>query len=73
MNEPHQSDEVAGLRVISVQRAADRLDCSRSHVYRLIANGQLRAVEIKAGGKRPKTRIYPQDLDEFIEANTRIA
>ncbi|UUW88428.1 helix-turn-helix domain-containing protein [Pimelobacter simplex] len=62
-----------GLRVISVQRAAERLDCSRHHVYRLIAAGKLRAVEIKVSGARPKTRVYPEDLDAFIEANTRTA
>lgn len=62
-----------GLRVISVQRAAEQLDCSRHHVYRLIAAGKLRAVEIKVSGARPKTRIYPEDLDAFIEANTRTA
>lgn len=57
--------------LLSPARVAQRLDCSRPHVYGLIAAGRLRAVEIKATGTRAKTRIREDDLEAFIDANTR--
>lgn len=60
-------------RLVAVTKAAEVLDCSRGHVYGLIAAGKLRAVETKAKGAKSKTRIYESDLAAFIEANTRTA
>lgn len=60
-------------RLLSVTEAAEVLGCSRGHIYDLISAGKFRAVEIKATGKRSKTRIYETDLAAFIEANTRTA
>lgn len=57
--------------LLSPAKVAQRLDCSRPHVYGLVAAGRLRAVEIKATGTRSKTRIREEDLEAFIEANTR--
>jgi excisionase family DNA binding protein len=61
------------VQLLGIPRVAERLDCSRTHVYRLIAAGELRSVEIKATGKRAKTRVRSDDLNAFIEANTRVA
>lgn len=58
-------------QLMSITKAAERLDCSRGHVYNLIAAGQLRAVEIKISGPRPKTRVRSEDLEAFIEERTR--
>jgi len=60
-------------QLLSVTKAAEVLDCSRGHVYGLIAAGKLRAVETKAKGAKSKTRVYESDLAAFIEANTRTA
>ncbi len=60
-------------QLLSITRAAEVLDCSRGHVYGLIAAGKLRAVETKAKGVKSKTRVYESDLAEFIAANTRTA
>lgn len=60
-------------QLLSIPNAAAHLDCSRAHVYRLIATGRLRAVEIRAVGKRPKTRVRAADLEAFIDAHTRSA
>lgn len=60
-----------GVQLLSIVTVAERLACSRAHVYRLITTGQLRAVEIKATGTRPKTRVRAEDLDAFIESHTR--
>ncbi len=60
-------------QLLSPARAAQVLDCSRPHIYGLIAAGRLRAVEIKATGTRSKTRIREEDLQAFIDANTRSA
>jgi excisionase family DNA binding protein len=52
--------------------AADRIRASESHVYRLIADGKLRAVDIaQPGSRKPKTRVRSDDLDAYIEASTR--
>lgn len=59
-------------QLLSIPRAAAQLDCSRGHIYHLLAAGKLRAVEIAATGKRSKTRIRAEDLDAFIEAHTRV-
>jgi excisionase family DNA binding protein len=58
-------------RLLSITAAAEALDCSRGHIYGLIAAGHLRAVEIKAKGARSKTRIRAEELEAFIDANTR--
>lgn len=58
-------------QLLSIPQAAARLACSRGHVYNLIAAGKLRAVEITATGKRPKTRVRLDDLETFIEEHTR--
>jgi len=58
-------------RLLSIPAAAEQLDCSRSHVYGLVAAGHLRAVETKASGTRSKTRVRRDDVDDFIERQTR--
>lgn len=60
-------------RLLSIATVAGRLDCSRGHVYGLIAAQKLRAVEIAATGSRSKTRVREEDLEAFIDANTRTA
>lgn len=60
-------------QLLSVTKAAGRLDCSRGHVYNLIATGHLAAVEIKALGTRPKTRVREADLEAYIDQHTRVA
>lgn len=60
-----------GTRLLSMPDAATRLGCSRTYVYRLIESGQLRSVDISVtGNKRPKTRVYADDIAKFIEART---
>lgn len=51
---------------------AERLGCSENHVYRLIASGALRAVDIgQPGARRSKTRVRSDDLFDYIEKQTR--
>lgn len=62
---------MTSTQLLSIPTAADRLACSRAHVYRLIAAKALRGVEIRTpGSKRPKTRIRADDLEAFIEGRT---
>lgn len=58
-------------QLLSIPRAAEYLDCSRAHIYRLISAGKLRSVETKAVGSRTKTRVRAEDLQAFIDAHTR--
>jgi len=45
--------------------------CSDQHVYRLIAAGELRTVDIATpGARRPKIRIRSDDLADYIDRNT---
>jgi excisionase family DNA binding protein len=62
-----------GVTLHSVIETAELLGgCSDMHVYRLIAAGELRAVDIATpGAGRPKTRIRSDDLADYIERNTR--
>lgn len=60
--------------LLTIPQTREQLGCSENHVYRLIASGQLRAVDIRPrGSKRPKTRIRRDDLHAFIDAHTRTA
>lgn len=61
-------------QLLTVHEAAERLRCSDMTVYRLIADGSLRAVDMRpAGSRRSKTRVRDDDLAEFIDARTRTA
>jgi len=52
--------------------AAEVLHCSEMHVYRLIAAGELPAVDIaNPGAGRSKTRIRSDDLAAYIDRKTR--
>jgi excisionase family DNA binding protein len=57
----------------SVTETAELLGgCSDMHVYRLIAAGELRAVDIATpGAGRSKTRIRSDDLAGYIDRKTR--
>lgn len=54
----------------SITEAAKILDCSRGHVYNLIAAGELSAVDIGITG-RPKTRVLASELEAYIDRHTR--
>lgn len=57
--------------VYTINETARRLGCSRTHAYKLIAVGLLRAVDISAPGSgRSKTRVRPDDLAAYIEQQT---
>ena len=54
------------VKLISVPAAAERIGCSRSHVYNLIAAGRLKPYDISLKG-RSKTRLAEADVDQFID------
>ena len=61
-------------QLLTMLQAADRLSCSDDHVYRLIAAGVLRAVDVALpGAKRSKTRVREDDLVLYIDRQTRKA
>jgi excisionase family DNA binding protein len=62
------------VRLLPIPAAADRLGCSENHIYRLIAAGELDAVDIaQPGARKAKTRINEANLDAYVEARTRRA
>jgi excisionase family DNA binding protein len=61
-------------KLLSMPDAAERLGCSRGYIYRLIASGQLRSVDIRVtGNTRPKTRVYADEVEAFIARQTSTA
>ena len=66
------ADPLHSIVLFTPGEAAGRLSCSENHVYRLIARGALRAVDIaQPGSRKPKTRVRSDDLGAYIEARTR--
>ncbi len=62
------------IALLTPAEAGERLRCSENHVYRLIARGLLRAVDIaQPGARKSKTRIRLDDLAVYIDACTRSA
>ena len=63
-----------GPPVLTIPDTAAQLGCSEMHIYRLIASGQLRAVDIATpGAGLPKSRVRRDDLMAYIERQTRTA
>lgn len=60
--------------LLRIKEAADRLGCHEDHVYRLIADGALRSVNIaRPHARRSKTRIRDDDLAAYIDSHSRRA
>lgn len=61
---------LTGVTVLSIREVAERLECSKPHVYRLINSGALPAVDIAPpDSKRTKTRVRLDDLAAFLAGN----
>ena len=61
-------------KLLTIPETADELGISPNTVYKMIACGDLRAVDMAVPGARSsKTRIRLEDLEAFIEARTREA
>lgn len=55
--------------LLGVAQVAHRLGCSRAHVYRLINDGALRAVDIRRStASGSKLRIPESDVIRFIDS-----
>lgn len=53
--------------LLTIDAVAQRLSCSRVHVYRLISDGRLKAVSISTpGSQRQRRRVTEEDLTAFI-------
>ncbi len=71
MKKPAQSPCV---QLLTPAETGGRLRCSDDSVYRLVALGELPAVDIAPpGSKRSKTRIREDDLQRYIDKQTRKA
>lgn len=60
-------------RLFSIPETAERLRTSRSTVYRLIAAGDLHAVEFGAVGVTKRYRVPASELDRFIHSLEEVA
>ena len=59
------------MKLLTLPQAAERLGCSRSHLYTLIAAGQLRRFDISAVSTATKTRVSDDDVTAYIERCAR--
>lgn len=67
MNTMTHSESVATAGMLTINQIAERLGCSRVHVYRLIQSGALKAMDISVpGSQRTKMRIRVEDFNEYI-------
>ncbi len=58
--------------LLTIPEVADELKIAPNTVYKMIAAGDLRAVDMAVpGARKSKTRIRQDDLLAFIEARTR--
>lgn len=61
-------------QLLTIAQAAERLGCSESHVYRLIASGALPVADISTPGSRqPKSRVPEDDLAAYVAGLVRTA
>jgi excisionase family DNA binding protein len=60
------------MGLLTIAATAARLACSDMHIYRLIAAGQLDAVDIaQPGARKSKTRVTDASVSRYIESRTR--
>jgi len=52
------------VRLLRVEDAAKILDCSKRHIFSMIARGKLRAVKLSARA----TRIAAAELERFVNS-----
>lgn len=55
-------------RLLTFPQAAERLECSRWHVYDLVKDGVLPRRLAGRPGKKPRMRIAESDLQAYIES-----
>lgn len=58
------------MRLLTIPETAERLGCSRKHVYNLISAGLIKPADISLG-PRSKTRISDAELDRYITDASR--
>ena len=58
------------MKLLTIPQTAERLSCSRKHVYNLISAGKLKPADI-AIGPRSLTRISDAEIDRYITEATR--
>ncbi|MDT0305096.1 helix-turn-helix domain-containing protein [Streptomonospora wellingtoniae] len=69
---PHS--ERSGTTLHTIPATARLLGCHRSHVYRLIARGELRVTDIKSPtSTRTKTRVPDSSIQEYSDRHARTA
>lgn len=71
---PHRTGSSSDTGLLTIAATATRLACSDMHVYRLIAAGELDAVDIaQPGARKSKTRVTDASVSRYIQSRTRRA
>lgn len=61
----------AVVTLLSVAKVAEILDCDRDHVYNLLADGELSAVDIaRSRSTRPLTKVRSDEVYAYIDRRT---
>jgi excisionase family DNA binding protein len=59
---------MADIKALSVDEVAERLGYGKAHIYKLIKNGDLQAINLSSGTKQPRFKVDSEDLEKFINS-----
>ena len=59
-------------RYLTAEQVAEKMCCSRQHVYNMLESGQLPCVDFSTPGSKKKLRRISEDaLDKWLSARTQ--
>ncbi len=59
-------------RYLTAEQVAEKMCCSRQHVYNMLESGQLPCVDFSMPGSKKKLRRISEDaLDKWLSARTQ--
>jgi excisionase family DNA binding protein len=64
---PAPASGAAHVDLLTVPQAAERIGCSRAHIYNLVAAGKLKRFDIAIKGS--KVRLSADDVSRYIAAS----
>lgn len=58
-------------QIFTAQQVAEKLEVSCQHIYELIAEGRLEAVNVSIGDVQPRWRISLESIERFKRENVQ--
>lgn len=54
------------IKILSLDEVAEKLGYGKPHIYKLIKNGELVAINFSSGTKQPRFKVAAEDLEKYI-------